>query len=266
MKLPLKALLAPVTAIGASATRQLSQLGALARFLWRIVTAWHKVPVGGRNVLKRILLNQIWFTAVQAIPLIVILATILSTLVISQAIRELGRLGATELIGTLMVVAIVRELGPLLTALTVVGRSGTAIAAEVATNRTMGEIDALEGMGIDPVHYIVLPRFLGSIVSVFGLLVLFDLVSILAGFGAAVGSGMTSARYFDIVLQSLTFQDAWLTLVKGLAFGVVLGTVPAFYGLTAKRAATEVPIASSRAVVVSILGVFILSAIFVVLS
>ena len=90
-------------------------------------------------------LTQVWFTAIQAIPLIVVLSGILSFLVISQAGRELGRIGATELIGSLMVIAIVRELGPLLTALIVAGRSGTAIAAELATNRVMGEIYALEG-------------------------------------------------------------------------------------------------------------------------
>lgn len=211
-------------------------------------------------------LDQVWFTAVQAIPLVVVLAGILSALVTAQAVRELGRLGATELIGTLMVVAIVRELGPLLTALIVAGRSGTAIASELATNRVMGEIDALEGMGIDPVHYLVLPRFLGGIVSVFGLLVLFDIVAVLAGLTAAVFNGMTAGRYFDIVLASLAFRDVRLTIVKGLTFGIIIGTVPAFHGLATRKAATQVPIATSQAVVVSIVGIFLFSAVFIAVS
>jgi len=259
---------APIAATGREVTRWLSQTGALARFFVSTVSSWRTLPGAGRRVAQRVFINQIWFTALQAIPLVIVLSGILSYLLINQAIRELGRINSTELIGTLMVVAIVRELGPLLTALIVAGRSGTAIAAELATNRVMGEVDALEGMGIDPQHYLVLPRFGGAIVSVFGLIILFDLVAILAGLVAASTSGnaMSSARYFEIVLRSLTFRDTWLTIAKGLVFGAIIGTVPSFHGLRVKRAATEVPIAASRAVVTSILGIFIGSAIFVSLG
>ncbi len=259
-------MIAPIIAFGKIITRWLSDLGALARFLSQTAAAWTTLPRAGRRVVARVLVNQIWFTAIQAIPLVITIAGILSFLVISQTVRELGRLGATELIGTLMVVAIVRELGPLLTALAVAGRSGTAIAAELATNKVMGEVDALEGMGIDPVHYLVLPRFGGAIISVFGLIILFDLVSLLAGLSAATFNGMSSARYFDIVLQSLTLKDAWLSVAKGVAFGIVIGTVPSFHGLRIPRAPTSVPTASSRSVVVSIVAIFVISALFVVVA
>lgn len=254
---------APIAAFGSQVTRQLSQLGALAQFFWETLWAWRTLPGAGRRVAQRVLVNQVWFTAVQAIPLIIVLSGILSFLLISQAVRELGRINATELLGMLMVVAIVRELGPLLTALVVAGRSGTAIAAELATNRVMGEVDALEGMGIDPVHYLVLPRFGGAVVSVFGLMILFDLVAILAGLVAASSNDLSAARYFDIVLRSLTLRDTYLTIGKGLMFGLIIGVVPSFYGLSARRAATEVPIAASRAVVTSTVAIFIGSAIFV---
>ena len=237
----------------------------MARFFFEAIASIRRLPRAGRRVALRVMVRQIWFTAIQAVPLLVVLSSILSFLVISQATRELGRLGASELIGRLMVVAIVRELGPLLTALAVAGRSGTAIAAELSTNKVMGEIDALEGMGIDPLHYHVLPRFGAAILSVFGLVVLFDLVAVFAGLLAAGGAGMAAARYFEIVLASLTFRDAWLTAVKGLVFGIVLGILPSYRGLSVGRSPTEVPIAASRAVVGSILAIFILSGIFVVL-
>jgi phospholipid/cholesterol/gamma-HCH transport system permease protein len=257
---------APIAATGREVTRWLSQLGALARFFFSTVAAWPTLPGAGRRVAIRVFVNQVWFTALQAIPLVIVLSGILSYLLINQAVRELGRINSTELIGTLVVVAIVRELGPLLTALIVAGRSGTAIAAELATNRVMGEVDALEGMGIDPLHYLVLPRFGGALVSVFGLIILFDLVAILAGLVAATSNGMNSTRYFEIVLHSLTFRDTWLTIAKGVVFGAIIGTVPSFHGLRVRRAATEVPIAASRAVVTSIVGIFIGSAIFVSLG
>jgi len=124
---------APIAVLGRGVARRVASTGGLARFLVRTLTAWGTLPAGGRRVVRRIMLNQVWFTALQAIPIVIVLASILSYLVISQAVRELGRLNATELIGSLMVIAIVRELGPLLTAITVAGRSGTAIAAELVT-------------------------------------------------------------------------------------------------------------------------------------
>lgn len=255
-----------ISQIGGSAARWLSQLGALARFGFGGARAAASLPRAGRAVVFRVTLNQIRFTAVNAIGLIVLLSGILSFLVISQTVRELGQIGATGLLGTLMVVAIVRELGPLITALAIVGRSGTAIAAELATNTVMGEVRALEGMGIDPRQYLVLPRFMGSVASVFALLVVFDIVAIFAGFAAAAINGMTGTRYSQIVLQSLSAHDVWLTVAKALAFGLIVGIVPSYFGLSVRRAATEVPIAVSRATVSSIVGVFLCSALFVAIS
>jgi len=256
---------APVSAVGHRVARSVALVGALARFLVETIWAARWVPRAGRRVATKVLFKQVWFTALQAIPLVIILAAILSFLVISQATRELGRLGATELLGRLMVVVIVRELGPLLTALAVAGRSGTAIAAELATNKVMGELNALRAMGIDPLHYHVLPRLGATILSVFGLIVVFDLVAIFSGLMAATMAGMTSARYFEIVLASLTFHDVLLTAIKGLIFGVIVGVIPCFRGLSISGRPTEVPIAASQAVVTSIIAIFVCSGLFVVL-
>jgi len=251
-----------VTRLGAATARRLSRLGALARFGFGAVRAGLTLPRAGRAVAVRVTINQVRFTAVNAVGLILLLSSILSFLVISQAVRQLGQLGVTDLIGTLMVVAIVRELGPLITALAVAGRSGTAIAAELATNKVMGEVRALEAMGIDPQQYLVVPRFLGALISVFALLVLFDVVAIAAGFAAASLNGMTGARYSEIVLQQLSLIDVWLTVAKAAAFGVIVGLVPSYFGLSVRRAPTEVPIAVSRATVVQIVGIFVASALF----
>jgi len=245
--------------------RSIAWLGALARFFFRTLEAARWLPRAGRRVAFRVLLKQVWFTALQALPIIIVLSSILSFLVISQAVRELGRLGATELLGRLIVVAIVRELGPLITALAVAGRSGTAIAAELATNKVMGEVNALEGMGIDPLHYHVLPRFGAVILSVLGLVIVFDVTAIFSGLVAAGANGMTGQRYFEIVLASLSFRDVWLTVAKALVFGVIVGMIPSFHGLAVRGSPTEIPIAASQAAIGSILTIFLCSGLFVLL-
>jgi len=217
----------------------------------------------GRLVTLRVLVNQIRFTGLQAIGLVTLLAAILSFLVISQSTRQLGQLGALERVGTIMVVVVIRELGPLLTALIVVSRSGTAIAAEMATNRVMGEVTALEAMGIDPYIYLVLPRFLGAIISVMCLMVVFDTVALVSGFIGASFTGMSLARYNQIVLATLSAKDVWITVGKGFTFGAAVALFCSYHGLRVSQGPTEIPQAVTRGVVGTIVAIFVLSAVFV---
>jgi phospholipid/cholesterol/gamma-HCH transport system permease protein len=257
----------PISRFGGATARRFSRLGALARFGFDAVRSAVTLPRAARGVTLRVLVHQIRFTAVHAVGLFILLSGILSFLVISQATREFGAIGESDLVGTLMVVVIIRLLGPLITALTVAGRSGTAIAAELATNRVLGEVRALEGMGIDPRQYLVVPRFLGSLASVFALMVLFDVVAVTAGWAAASFNGLTGGRYAQIVLQALTLRDVWLTVAKAAAFGLIVGIVPSYFGLSVRRGApTEIPIATSRATVTSIVGIFLGSALFVAIG
>jgi phospholipid/cholesterol/gamma-HCH transport system permease protein len=239
-------------------------VGALARFAFEAMASLSSLPGAGRRVAARVLLNQLRFTALEAVGLIVLLSGILSYLTIATTIAQLDKVGASELIGKLMVVAIVRELGPLLTAIAIVGRSGTAITAELATNTVLGEVRALEGMGIDPFHYLVLPRLFGCVVSVTVLMVLFDVVAIVGGYlAAALIAGMSGARYLGIVFANLTTQDVVLTVIKGILFGLVIGLIPSYQGLSVRRGPTEIPQAVIRGTVNSLALIFVLAAIIV---
>ncbi|HEY7682862.1 MAG TPA: ABC transporter permease [Gemmatimonadales bacterium] len=250
--------------VGRGTARWLAQVGGLARFGFEAIASLTSLPGAGRRVATRVLLNQLRFTALEAVGLIILLSGILSYLTISTTITQLDRVGASELIGKLMVVAIVRELGPLLTAIAIVGRSGTAITAELATNTVLGEVRALEAMGIDPYHYLVLPRLFGSVVSVSTLMVLFDVVAIIGGFlAAAFIAGMSAPRYLGIVLANLTTQDVVLTGIKGLLFGLVIGIIPSYEGLSVRRGPTEIPQAVIRGTVNSLALIFVLAAVIV---
>jgi phospholipid/cholesterol/gamma-HCH transport system permease protein len=239
-------------------------VGALARFAFEALASIRSLPGAGRRVATRVLLNQLRFTALEAVGLVLLLSGVLSYLTISSAIAQLDKVGASEYIGRLMVVVIVRELGPLLTALAIVGRSGTAITAELATNTVLGEVRALEGMGIDPFHYLVLPRLAGVTLSVMMLVVVFDVIAVAGGFMAAnLIGGMSLARYLGIVAANLTTQDVVLTMVKGVLFGLVIGVLPSHAGLSVRRGPTEIPQAVIRGTVGSIAVIFVLSALIV---
>jgi phospholipid/cholesterol/gamma-HCH transport system permease protein len=255
---------AVVAAIGQTGARRLSVLGGLARFAFRALRAGTRLTRAGRWVMLRVLVNQIRFTALQAIGLVTLLSAILSFLVISQTARQLGDI-APNAIGTIMVVAVIRELGPLLTALIVVSRSGTAIAAEMATNQVLGEVTALESMGIDPYIYLVLPRMLGAVVSVACLMVLFDSVALVAGyFGAS--SSLSLKGYRSIVLATLSAKDVWITVAKGITFGAAVALFCSYHGLAVTTGPTEIPQAVTRGVVGTIVAIFVMSAVFVAIT
>jgi phospholipid/cholesterol/gamma-HCH transport system permease protein len=257
---------AVVAAIGHTGARQLSVIGGLARFSLRVLRTAGRLTRAGRLVTLRVLVNQIRFTALQAVGLVTLLAALLSFLIIAQSAAQLGKFGALAQIGTIMVVAVIRELGPLLTALIVVSRSGTAIAAEMATNKVMGEITALEAMGIDPYIYLVLPRVLGAIVSVACLMVLFDVVALVSGYLGAATTGMSVTGYSIIVLGTLTAKDVWITVAKGITFGAAVAIFCSFHGLAVTAGPTEIPQAVTRGVVGTIVAIFVMSALFVIVT
>jgi phospholipid/cholesterol/gamma-HCH transport system permease protein len=251
-----------LAAIGRGTTRRFSALGGPARFAFEAMAALPTLPGAGRRVAVRVLLNQLRFTALQAVPLVVLLSALLSFVVIRTSNQFTG---LNEFVGTLMVVTVVQLLGPLLTALAVAGRSGTAITAELATNTVLGEIRALEGMGIDPYHYLVLPRLAGSVVSVTILIILFDVVALLSGFAATYANQASGARYLTNVLTALESRDVILTVVKGILFGTVIGLLPSYHGLKVTRGPTEIPQAVTRGTVASIALIFIITALLMLL-
>jgi phospholipid/cholesterol/gamma-HCH transport system permease protein len=207
-------------------------VGALARFAFEAITAASSLPRAGRRVAVRILLNQPRFTALEAVPLVVLLSGILSFLVISSSIGQLagGRHRPdrqTHGRGDRARVAI-------LTALAVVGRSGTAITAELATNTVMGEVQRWKGwVSTRSIRSCPVP---GCMISVSVLIVLFDVVALYGGFVGASTADMSGSRYLSIVLESLTTQDVVLTILKGLSFGAIIGLLPSFQGLSCAAA------------------------------
>lgn len=212
----------------------------------------------GLRTIFSVVSAQIYFTGWQALPLISVLALASGSIVIMQSSLQLSLLGGGEMIGNLLVAVIVREISPLLTALIVIARSGTAVTSEIGNMRVNREIEALESMGINPLSYIVFPRLVGGIVSVLCLAFYFILVALLGGF---LISQAVHNMSFDFYVESLavafTAEDVLLFLLKNSFSGAIIFTVCCYQGLLVKQGSFEVPQVTTKAVVNSIIYVTI---------
>ena len=202
---------------------------------------------------------QIRFTALDALGLVVGLALLLGAVTLIQAFSQLSGLGAENYIGVLMVLIILRELGPLLTAVLVIGRSSTAIAAELGSMQLNGEVDALAAHGVNPYQYLLLPRWLGVMVSLFVLVVCFDAAALGGGFLVArLKYGMAFGIYMDSVRQTLSNADFIATLLKVVLFAGAITFHACHFGLGIRRSQTEIPQAVTKTVVSALVAVFLL--------
>ncbi|PIS09857.1 MAG: hypothetical protein COT73_12515 [Bdellovibrio sp. CG10_big_fil_rev_8_21_14_0_10_47_8] len=209
---------------------------------------------GFRTILS-VISAQIYFTGWQAIPLISVLALASGGIVILQSSSNLNLLGGAQMIGNLLVVIIVRELGPLMTALVVIARSGTAVASEVGNMRANREIEALESMGINPLSYIVFPRIVGGVISVVCLAFYFTVISLIGGFLLTkLLQDLPMAFYLDSLANALAFEDLWLFLLKNIFSGIIIFVVSCYQGLSVKRS-PFVPLLLSVLVIEDIVAV-----------
>jgi phospholipid/cholesterol/gamma-HCH transport system permease protein len=209
--------------------------------------------VGGQTKL------QIRFTALDALWLVSGTALLLGAVTLIQAFSQLSGLGAENYIGALMVLIIIRELGPLLTAVLVIGRSATAIAAELGSMQLNGEVDALATHGVNPYQYLLLPRWLGVLVSVFVLAVFFDAAALAGGFLVAkLKYDVTFGFFMDSVRQTLSNRDFAATLLKVLLFSGAITFSACHFGLCIRRSQTEIPQAVTKTVVSALVAVFAL--------
>lgn len=255
-----------VAGIGASTRQRVGNWNRRVHFVGALVRSSMNFPATTREQGLRVLMNQIRFTAVQAVPFLGVMALVIGLAVIAQASAQAVRFGFTDVLGVILATVVVRELGPLLTAIVVLGRSGTAIAAELATNGVLRETEALESMGVDPLQYFVVPRVVGAAISVAVLTLFFDFIAL--GGGALFAWWMADvppAALAGSVRAALTPLDLWLTVVKGGIFGVGIAVLCSYEGLVGGRRPTDIPQCVTRGVVASLLFVFTVSMFFSVI-
>ena len=246
--------------IGLRIRRFFLTIGDLLSFSWRSFRAVIAFPRQGFGASFQVVLRQVEFTGLEAMPFVTLISLIVGSIVIIQSLPQLLGVGAKGLIGIILVITIIRELGPLLTAIIIISWSGTAMSSELGTNRVLGEIETLEAMGIDPFHFIVAPRILGCIISMFCLIIYFDVIALIGGFlVASLKLTMPFKIYLAYIFEALTLTDVYISFSKSLLFGLVIAIFCCYHGLSARRATTEIPQVARTAVIRSMFFVFVAS-------
>lgn len=259
-----KLLLSPFTAAGRTAISWVDNSGAAAIFLGLalVKTFWHKQ-------LSKIV-QQLYYIGARSTTIIALVGFFTGMVLGLQSYHALVKLGAQGAIGTLVALSLVRELGPVLTAIMITARAGSAITAEIGVQRISEQIDALDTMRIDPMRYLISPRIIAAIISFPLLTALFDLIGIIGGYvSSVVLLGANAGTYLHRVQASLDMKDLTDSFIKAVVFAVIVVTVCCYQGYFAhmrqdSHGAKAVGLSTTSAVVLSC--VLILVADYIVTS
>ncbi|NCN05445.1 MAG: ABC transporter permease [Spirochaetales bacterium] len=213
----------------------------------------------------KVLIMQILFTGYEALIINIIMAVSIGAAIIVIGSSLLPQFGQNQLIYSILIIIITRELGPLLTAFVITARSGTAIATQLGSMVVNHEIEAYVTVGLNPISYLVVPRFIGMVVSMLVLTIYFNVFGLLGSYWVVQFIRPISLNeYFGGLLAALEVADLFSGLTKAFVFAVIISVVSSFQGFQVNRASTEIPVAGIRAVGQSFI-LIILSDVFVTL-
>lgn len=243
----LRILAAPVERLGAQVIDGVDALGRFVLFLLYALLALVEPPYKPRLWIRQA--REIGADSLFLVALIGIFTGMVMGLQGEFTLRKFGSEGA---LGTVVALSLVRELGPVLTALMVTARAGSAMAAELGAMQVTEQIDALTVMAIDPIQYLVSPRILAGVLSFPLLTAIFDVIGIFGGYAVGVGlMGAPAAAYYNGIASSLSSSDIAGGIYKSLVFGLIVVWVSCYKGYHAERMATGVSRATTEAVVLS---------------
>ena len=177
------------------------------------------------------IVRQIYFFGARSVTVILIVGLFTGMVLGLQGYHNLKQFGSEELLGSAVALSLIQELGPVLTALMVIGRAGSAICAEIGIMRHSEQIDALECMAIDPLKFLVAPKFVAAVISLPVLAFIFNVVGIFGGYVAGVVLlDVSEGAYFQGMYNSVEWADIRLCLVKSLIFGLLIVWITTFKG------------------------------------
>ena len=243
-----------IEAVGKSTIEKVEYVGGLTVQFWRgIMASWRANPFTGSRLRWRSTVRHMAIVGVHALPVVCLIAACTGLILALQAGAELRKFGALQFVINLVGVTITRELGPLMTAIVVIGRSGSAFSAEIGTMVVTEEVDALRAMALDPVEFLLVPKYLAMMVMMPCLTIAADTAGILAGgiftyFSLDMGMNLYVRATFEVLL----LRDIVSGLVKSIAFGTIIVHVGCFEGFLVCGGPEGVGHATTSAVVKSI--------------
>jgi phospholipid/cholesterol/gamma-HCH transport system permease protein len=250
--------------VGRKVLQRCAILASILAILWATIRLAMR-PTSWTPAVRDVLGRQLLFTGVDGVYAAFRFGAAAGILIIVQSALRVESLGGTtDVIAPLLWRTIVRELAPLLACLVVIGRSGVAITTELATMLVNGEIEVLDAQGIDPMTYLVMPRILAVITSVFCLAIITATSMIVTGcvFGWCVNAiRVPWTTFFDEIIRGFRWLDLAFFVPKTIIAGGFAGAICCIDGLSVRETVTDVPRISSRSVIHALTAVFIVSAI-----
>jgi phospholipid/cholesterol/gamma-HCH transport system permease protein len=265
-ELPLEAEVVTLTFIGRRAVTLWGDMIGALDFLGRLsVAAVHSLP-HPRSLRPISIARHVYDTGITAIPIVALIAFLISVIIAYMSAQQLRSFGAEIFVVDLVTIGVLRELGVLLTAIIVAGRSGSAFAAEIGSMKLNEEVDALQATGVDPIEALVLPRVLGLVISLPLLTVIADLIGLIGGAVlCAALLHMPLDQYVNRVSQAISRTTFWVGIIKAPVFAVLIAMAGTHRGMQVRGSSRELGRLTTVAVVQAIFLVILADALFAVL-
>lgn len=243
----------PLEVLGRAALDAAGAAGEITSLLRKTLTGF-AVPFGRKGLKWDRAINQMVQIGVAAVPIVVFISFLVGVVLGLNGAQQLRQFGAAIFIANLVAISMTREMAPLITAIIVAGRSGSAIAAEIGTMVVSEEVDAMQTMGLSPVRFLVVPKVLALAMMVPLLTVLSGAAGIFGGYIiGVVNLRLPSSAYLSQTVQSLFVSDVLTGLIKSVVFATLIGLVGAYRGFSVRGGPEAVGRATTSAVVLSII-------------
>jgi phospholipid/cholesterol/gamma-HCH transport system permease protein len=252
--------------VGWATTRQLSYLKELLAFLRGCVRTLQKTRLGRSTVKWDDVLEVATETGANAVPIVLLMGFLMGVIIAFEIGLVARQFGAVIFVVNGVGIAMLRELGALMTAIVLAGRTGAAFAAQIGTQKVNEELNAISTFGLDPIELLVLPRLLAAVVVVPLLAVLADIVGVFGGALAMTTFDVSFLQFYTQLLGAVRATDLTLGVVKAAVFGVTIAAVGCHRGLQTGAGATSVGLSATSAVVTSIVLVVVIDGLFAVLT
>jgi len=255
----------PVEALGRHVVNRLRATRAGLAFLGQVVVSTGRAFTSRKHLRPTSITRHVYDTGITAIPIVALIAFLISVIIAYMSAQQLQKFGAEIFVVDLVTIGVLRELGVLLTAIIIAGRSGSAFAAEIGAMQLNEEVDALKATGVDPFEVLVVPRLLGLTIALPLLTMISDLIGLTGGaLLCRVLLDMPISQYLGRVNESIAATTFWVGIAKAPVFAMLIALAGTYRGLQVQGSSRELGRLTTVAVVQSIFMVIAADALFAV--